>query len=161
MEPKIIRTLARRSLFWIGALDGISNVGIDDGRLSLIARGHFATLALEHLGTCCELLQEHASAELRGLMRAFTACWEQDAPLRNVLEHEEEYIRGGGRQRNVFDPAHLDDPPVRAASAAIPRPLMSFEIYGRTLDFGPHTARANAMKQLLLEWESALGAPPG
>ena len=106
-------------------------------------------------------LQEHASAELRGLMRAFTACWEQDAPLRNVLEHEEEYIRGGGRQRNVFDPAHLDDPPVRAASAAIPRPLMSFEIYGRTLDFGPHTARANAMKQLLLEWESALGAPPG
>jgi hypothetical protein len=158
MGEDAMETLVRRALFWIGTLEGLAKVGLEDGRLNLIARAHFATLALEHLGTCCELLTSHAPDELAELMRKFVKDWEE---LRNVLEHEEEYILGGGRQRKLFDPEEIERPPTRGAAGGTNTGLMNLEIYGRVLDFAPHVSRANAMKQSLLEWLNTFSDPAG
>lgn len=61
---------------------------------------HVAVLAMEHLATCLKLLRSSWPGELaRAEADRFLRAWKGTSQLRDVLEHEEEYLLGRGKEQ--------------------------------------------------------------
>lgn len=65
---------------------------------------HILCLALEHLYQAVRRLQKTFEPEAKTAARRFIKSWKKVRSLRNGLEHEEEYLAGCGKFKEMQDP---------------------------------------------------------
>jgi hypothetical protein len=103
------RRLAERGYTWIQTIKRLNKLGNaiwanDASQTYAVTLDalHLLSLALEHLDTCVEILNQ-ADETLPGDAE-FRDAWQSISALRHAREHEENYIAGRGRYPDRFDP---------------------------------------------------------
>jgi hypothetical protein len=147
--------LLRRSVFWIQVIEEYSLAPDPLPTRSTIERAHFLTVALEHLASCAKHLRTDAAPELRHRLVEYVEAWGGVRDVRNLLEHEEEYLTGGGNNRGLLPPGapQLSRGVVWAGFA---QTALSIDVLGVSLNIRPHVGAAKALKADLLAWLTAV-----
>ncbi len=60
---------------------------------------HMLALALEHVYIAAKHLRPGLTGDAAAVAKEYIRLWRQVGDLRNALEHEEEYLAGGGKRR--------------------------------------------------------------
>jgi hypothetical protein len=112
---------------------------------------HLLTLALEHVFQCLGHLTASLSPDAAVAADRFRAAWGSVRDVRNALEHEEEYVAGGGQRPKLVDPVWV--PPTMGASRQLRTSdagLDAVSVLGKWYQVGESISAAHALRPLLL-----------
>ncbi len=99
------RALVERALRWIETIERLNDFERFTEPATVQDNVHLLMLALKHLATCMTALKGNAgSARLDCLTDRFAEAWEPVSRIRDMLEHEEEYILGRGLRPKEVHP---------------------------------------------------------
>ena len=141
------KTLLQRAIFWITVAKDWAYSADDLPERSTIDLGILIVSSLTHLSNCLMHLEEALGVELRDSANEFREAWERDARrVRNLLEHEEEYIAGVGKFQSEIPPDAAEAPRVLTWVAG---KVIAIQVLGESLSLAPHLARALSMEQRL------------
>jgi hypothetical protein len=122
-----------------------------------VADVHLVTLALEHAYQAVIKVKADLSPDCHDSANRFERAWASVSDVRDLLEHEEEYLVGKGRFPQKADPNWM--PPAMGMS----RPLQltdsgiaAIQVLGKWYDVRETIAAALALKAILLEETSKI-----
>src|SRR5882672_5505986 len=117
-----------------------------------VADVHLFTLALEHAYQAVIKVRADLSPDCHGSADRFDRAWARVSDVRDLLEHEEEYLVGEGRFPQKADPNWM--PPAMGMS----RPMQltdsgiaGIQVLGKWYDVRETVAAALALKTILLQ----------